>query len=257
MNKMQKLVVLIPCHNEEHGLRHVLSDIPRKQLLLNGVSTHIIVINNRSTDGTAKVAHEFKVELINEPKKGKGNAMKRAFAEVPTDADYVVMMDGDNTYKTNELFRMIEPLMSGFCDVVVGSRLGGKLKRKSLPTKNRIANWVYTFFVRNFYVANVTDVLSGYFAFKREVVEELRNHIESDGFAIEMEMITKMIRLGYSMYSVPITYDRRIGKSKLDPVTDGWKIFHMLFKNLMWMPRVPKALEKRSLRGSNNPDLSV
>jgi hypothetical protein len=78
--------------------------------------------------------------------------------------------------------------------------------------------------------------LSGYFAFKRHVVDELQHHIRSEGFAIEMEMITKMVRLGYSLYSVPITYDRRMGHSKLDPVRDGWKILHMLIKNFNWIP---------------------
>lgn len=251
--KRKKLVILIPCHNEEHGLKHVLSQIPRKQLQSNGISPHVIVINNHSTDGTARVAKSFKVPVVYEHKKGKGIAMRRAFSILPEDCDYVIMMDGDNTYKSAEMLRMVEPLMNDFCDVVVGSRLGGRLKSKSLSKKNRIANWMYTFIVRNFYFANVTDVLSGYFAFKREVVDELRNHIESDGFAIEMEMITKMVKMGYSIFSVPITYDIRMGISKLDPARDGAKILWMLVKNLMWKPT---KKEQISLFASKNSDLS-
>jgi len=85
-------------------------------------------------------------------------------------------------------------------------------------------------------LANITDTCTGYFAWKKKIVDELAPHIKSNGFSIEVEMITKMAKLGYKMYSVPITYDRREGHTKLSPIIDGTKIAWMLFKNLTWKP---------------------
>ena len=85
-------------------------------------------------------------------------------------------------------------------------------------------------------MVNTTDICTGYFAWKKEVVDELSPHIKSKGFAIEAEMITKMAKLGFKIYSVPITYDKREGNSKLSPYHDGIKITWMLLKNTIWSP---------------------
>ena len=69
-----------------------------------------------------------------------------------------------------------------------------------------------------------------------DLIDDLTPHLKSSGFAIEVEMITKMARLGYKIYSVPITYDKRKGHSKLSPIIDGLKIIWMMFKNMTWKP---------------------
>ena len=112
------------------------------------------------------------------------------------DTDYVVMLDGDNTYQPKEVLRLIELLHSGFYDVALGSRMGGRISEGSMAGFNQAGNWIFSHLVRYFYRVNVTDVLTGYFAWKREVVERLRPHLVSKGFAIEMEMITKMGTVG-------------------------------------------------------------
>lgn len=233
---MKKISILIPCYNEQLGISKVIRDIPRKLLRKFGFEVEVIVINNNSTDLTEEIVANYRVKRIQEMRKGKGFAMKAGFEAVSPDTDYVVMIDGDHTYKPKELFRLVEPLVNNFCDCVVGSRIGGKMKRGSFQFKNRVANWFFTFLVRLLYIANVTDVLSGYFAWKKSCLDELKKHITSEGFAIEMEMITKMEKLGYQVYSVPITYDRRTGTSKLNPFADGIHILVMLFKNLFWSP---------------------
>lgn len=233
---MKKLTILIPCHNEEKGIAKVISTIPVDLLRRLNISTEIIVIDNNSTDKTVQKARNSKAVVISEEKKGKGNAILTGFNSVASDTNYVVMLDGDNTYKSTEILRMIEPLMNNFCDVVVGSRLSGKMKKNSLRFQNRLANWFYTFMVRQFYQANVTDVLSGYFAWNKEVIDKLIPHLESEGFEIEMEMITKITRLGFEMFSVPITYDERLGDSKIEAIKDGIKILNMFAKNLYWSP---------------------
>lgn len=241
MKKFEKITILIPCHNEEKGIGSVIDGVPLRLLRKIGFTTEVIVINNNSTDRTAQIAEKRKAKVIIEENKGKGNAIKRGFYSISPDTRYVVMLDGDNTYKTKEILRLIEPLMSNFCDVVIGSRLGGKMKKNSLKLQNRIANWGYTFLVRQFYRTNITDVLSGYFAWKREVVDELKYHLDSEGFEIEMEMITKMEKLGFEVYSVPITYDERAGQTKIEALKDGIKILSMFFKNLTWSPNSKTA----------------
>lgn len=234
---MKHLTILIPCHNEAKGLPHVIQSIPKHQLVALGIETDIIVVDNGSTDETAQVASGLGVMVVSETRIGKGWAMRKGFGAVSPKSDYVVMLDGDNTYKGNEIVRMVEPLVNDFCDVVVGSRLSGKLSKNSLARKNRIANWFFTFLVRSIYLANITDVLSGYFAWNREAMESVRPHISTDGFAIEMEIVTKLVKMGYSVYSVPITYDERMGRSKLRAVRDGAEIMAVLLRNLTWSPK--------------------
>jgi len=237
MNNLQKITILIPCYNEERGVGKVIDAIPFVYLKKMGYSTEVIVIDNNSSDKTAEVAKTKNAFVVHEPNKGKGNAIKAGFAAINDDTSFIVMLDGDNTYKAHEIPRLIEPLMNNFCDVVVGSRLSGKIRKNSLKLQNRIANWGYTFLVRHFYGANTTDVLSGFFAWKREVITKLRPHLESEGFEIEMEMIIKMTKLRFDLFSVPITYDERVGQTKIDSITDGIKVLHMFFKNLNWRPR--------------------
>lgn len=234
---MKKIAIIIPCHNEEKTIGKVIDAIPRTRLAHLGYETEIIVVDNESTDKTYHIAQKRDVTMLSEPFIGKGRAMLRAFNHLQNDVDYVVMLDGDNTYKAHEIPRLIEPLESGFCDVIVGSRLGGKINKHSLKFSNRIVNWSYAFLVRVLYQANITDVLSGFFAWKRDVIHVLKPHLESDGFSIEMEMITKIVKLGFSIYSVPITYDRREGESKIERIKDGIKITYMLLKNLSWKPK--------------------
>lgn len=179
--------------------------------------------------------------VLFEPKKGKGNAIRAGFSFISRDTHYVVMLDGDDTYKPKEIPRLIEPLDSGFCDVVVGSRLMGKVNDGAFKFTNRVVNWCYAFMVRQFYKANITDVLSGFFAWKREVLDELKGSLNSDGFAIEMEMITKMVKMGHEIYSVPITYDVREGESKISSIRDGLLISKMFLKNIFWKPYISRS----------------
>jgi dolichol-phosphate hexosyltransferase len=235
--KKEKITILIPCHNEEQGIAKVMDNIPYHTLGKHGFECKVIVIDNNSSDRTAEIAARKGARVIFEHAKGKGNAMRKGFACIDSDTAYVVMLDGDNTYDAREMLRLIEPITNDFCDVVIGSRLGGKVTKNAFRMQNRLANWMYTFLVRRFYRANITDVLSGYFAWRRDVVVGMRDHLKSDGFSIEMEMISKLVKLGYSIYSVPITYNVREGESKIESIKDGLKILSTFSRNLFWSPR--------------------
>ncbi len=234
---MKKVIALIPCYNEEEGIADVIKGFPRGQLIAHGYSLEIVVIDNNSTDNTAAVARAAGAHVIFEPKQGKGNAIRAGFYYVPGDTDYVVMLDGDYTYRPQEIVRLLEPISSGFCNVVIGSRLGGRITNGSMTALNRFGNWIFSHLVRYSYRVNVTDVLTGYFAWDKNAISLLRPHLKSNGFAIEMEMITKMARLGEQIYSVPISYKSRAGNSSLRPVRDGLRILLMYFGNLRWMPK--------------------
>ncbi|MDO8741963.1 MAG: glycosyltransferase [bacterium] len=238
--KRKKITVLIPCYNEAGGIGAVIKSFPREQIEKRGFDLDIRVINNNSNDGTADIAHQLGVTVINESKKGKGNAIRAGFYSIGEDTDYVVMLDGDNTYRPEEILRMVEPLHSDFCTVVIGSRLGGRIVDGSMTVFNRAGNWAFSHLVRYFYRVNVTDVLTGYYAWKRDSLIRLRPCLMSTNFSIEMEMVTKMARLGEEICCVPITYDSREGASHLNPITDGLRILWMFTKNLLWEPAVAR-----------------
>jgi glycosyltransferase involved in cell wall biosynthesis len=231
-----KVAILIPCLNEEKAIARVIRAIPNEILLQMNYEAEVLVIDNNSNDNTARIAHECGASVIIEKRRGKGYALKRGFASLPKDTEYVIVIDGDDTYKPSEIPRLLEPLRSNFCDVISGSRLSGKQIRDSLSFSHRVVNWGLSFIVRQFYQANITDVLTGFFALKRNVVDDILPYLRSNDFTIEMELTSKLSKLGYTIFSMPITYDRRIGKSKIHEYKDGSKIVMMLLAGIMWRP---------------------
>ena len=250
---MKKITVIIPCYNESESIGRVVESFPTKELKHNNFKLEILVVDNASTDNTAELAKIAGARVIIEPSKGKGNAMRLGFANVSLDTDYVAMIDGDDTYSAQELFRLIEPLHNDFGDVIMGSRLTGKMHEGAMKTFNRGGNWIYTHMVRYVYRVNVTDVLTGYYAWKKNVIDELYPNLTSPGFAIEMEMVTKMSKMGCEIYSVPISYHPRIGQTNLRPIRDGFRILRTLGTSLLWKPINPSAdqLSTKEYNGIN------
>ncbi len=234
--KMYEVAVIIPCYNEAKGIADVIKKMPYKRAKRNHWNLHVYVIDNNSSDNTSEVARQAGATVIHEPKKGKGNALRTGFASLPETTDFVVMLDGDDTYDSGEVLRMIEPLYNEFCSVVIGSRMGGKRTADSMSFTSFVGNWFFTNIVRVTHKVPVTDVLTGYFAWTKQALDELRPHLRSDGFAIEMEMITKMARMKYDIYSVPISYTPRAGESNLNPISDGARILRMFASTLQWRP---------------------
>jgi len=232
----KKLAILIPCYNEASAIGALVANIPRVKLWDLGVATQVFIVDNNSTDDTVPGAVAAGATILREKKQGKGNAVRTGFLALPTDIDFVAMLDGDGTYDPGELPRMIEPLLSDFSDVVVGSRLGGRIEKGSMGVINLLGNWVFTFMVRLVYHVNVTDVLTGYFAWKKSVVDSLAPGLSSPGFTLEMEMVTKMARLKCDIASVPVSYNPRKGTSALHPVRDGFQILGRYLKSLTWHP---------------------
>ena len=100
---MKKISLMIPCYNEEEGLKRLLNNLPYEKLNRLGYQLEILVVDNNSKDKTAEVARSFGVRVIFEPKPGKGNAIRAGFRNISVDTDFVVMLDGDDTYKPHEI----------------------------------------------------------------------------------------------------------------------------------------------------------
>lgn len=240
----KKITLMVPCYNEEASIGELIDNIPVEKLNKAGFKIEVLVIDNNCTDKTAEIARKKGARVISETNQGKGNAIKTGFNNIPKDVDYIVMLDGDNTYKPAEILRLIEPLDNNFADVVVGSRLEGHMATHAMSKSHRLANWLFTFLTRFLYNANVTDTCTGYFAWTKHAIDVLNmnGNIQSKGFAIEAEMISKMARLKLRVFSVPITYAPRPpttnSKSKLSPFKDALKIIWMLLKNKRWKPKI-------------------
>jgi glycosyltransferase involved in cell wall biosynthesis len=264
---MKKVTVLIPCYNEADAIQTVIKKIPKRKLAHSGFEIDVLVIDNNSSDNTAELATKAGARVVFEGKQGKGNGILTGFYNIAADADYIIMLDGDDTYKPEEMLRLLEPLASGFASVIIGSRMHGRMKTGSMKRFNHFGNRLYSRLVRMGYQVMVSDTLTGYVAWNREAVEKLRPHLKSAGFTIEMEMVTKLARMGYEIYSVPVSYDSRLGSSSLSPIRDGAKILGTYSRHLRWQPdgkdsqrfklKLKRPSERRSLNETNENSLSI
>ena len=247
---MSKITVLIPCYNEAEAIADVVRKVPVDDLETFGYSVEVLVVDNNSTDNTAEIARKAGARVVHEGKQGKGNAIRKGFYSLSDDTAFVVMLDGDDTYRMDEILRLVEPIRSGFAQAILGSRIMGDISVGSMRGFNRFGNVMYSWLVRTVYRVPVTDVLTGYYAWSIDAVKELRPHLTSTNFAIEMEMTTKMARLHHRIYSVPISYDTRQGDSSLHPIRDGWRILRMFMRNLAWDPSPQPSTISRELNAA-------
>ena len=199
-----KLVFIIPCKNEELGIKEVLKKIPKK--------SKVIVVDNNSSDNTAIVSKKLGATVLFEKKQGKGFAFQKAINYVnKIDFDFAVLIDGDNTYDPREITNFL--IKMNCFDVVVGNRLTSKLKPSELNLFYLLGNRFLTLLANVLYSQKTKDLCSGYWCFKKEALKKIE--IKANGFDLEANLFSecckKKIKLGF----VPITYGKRIGKEKL------------------------------------------
>jgi glycosyltransferase involved in cell wall biosynthesis len=225
----------VPAYNEEKSLAQVIE----KLAVLPGLK-EIILVDDCSTDGTLRVAEALKLKcptlqvLQHQRNGGKTAALKTGFAAAT--GDIVLVQDADLEYDPVEIPALIEPILNGRADVVYGSRFLVRSASRVLYFYHYLANRGLTFLSNLFTNVNMTDVETGYKAFRREIIQNMV--ITSSGFGFEIEVTAKIAKLGCAIYEVPISYHgRTYAEGKKIGMKDGiqacWLIFwYNLFGSL-------------------------
>lgn len=218
------VALIVPCYNEETTIAKVLRDFKTAMPALE-----LYVFNNASTDRTAEIATAESARVINVPLKGKGNVVRRMFADV--DADIYVMVDGDATYHAPSLEAMVDKLIDEHLDMVVGCRktppaVAGAAYRLG----HQWGNYALTESVMRIFGGQFTDMLSGYRVFSRRYVKSIP--ALSRGFEIETELTVHALELRMPYGEVDTPYGARPegSESKLSTYKDGLKIATMILR---------------------------
>lgn len=221
MNEHQRIAVIIPCYNEAIAIASVIEDF--KQVLPNST---IYVFDNNSTDHTVDIANNAGALVRSVPLQGKGNVIRRMFADV--EADIYVMVDGDNTYDVFEAPRLIQKLIDDGLDMVIGIRVTEESKAYRLG--HRFGNVLLTRCVGFIFGSTFTDMLSGYRIFSRRFVKSFPS--QSSGFEIETELAVHALQLRMPVAEMATKYGARSAGSlsKLNTYRDGFRILLTIFK---------------------------
>lgn len=229
-NVKPKIVVVIPTLNEVESVGRVLDEI-FDTLTLNGWDFRVLVVDGRSIDGTDKVAREKGAVVIYQRNSGYGDALKTGFiyAKEKLDADVLVMMDADFTYDAKDIPKLIQPIVDGEADLVVGNRFKG-MQKGSMGLINKVGNKILSWIARKTLKIDVHDTQCGIRAFKAELLNNMDLTCEGMPFATEMLAEAKLA--GAKIIEKPVNYRPRIGKAKLNPIKDGLMIFGTILRLL-------------------------
>lgn len=210
-----RIAVLLPCYNEEGAIAKTVADF-RAAL----PDAAIYVYDNNSKDRTAEVAAAAGAIVRRETAQGKGNVVRRMFADV--EADIYVMADGDDTYDATAAPAMVEKLVAENLDMVAGKRI--ETADAAYRRGHRFGNWLLTSLVRWFFDAPIDDMLTGYRVMSRRFVKTVP--FTATGFGIETELTVHIARMKTPVAEVATPYKERPEgtASKLRTYRDGWRI---------------------------------
>lgn len=214
--------VVMPCLNEEKGIR-ICIEKAKLGIAETGYSGEIIVSDNGSTDNSVQIAYVAGARVVQQPKKGYGNAYLKGLEEAS--GKYIVIGDSDTTYDFGEIPRFIKHLEEGY-DFVNGSRLRGEIKPGAMPWLHRyIGVPLLSGFLNLLFSTSVSDAHCGLRAFTSRAYEKM--DLKSTGMEFASEMIISAGRNHLKIKEVPITYYPREGASKLNTFRDGWR--HLVY----------------------------
>jgi glycosyltransferase involved in cell wall biosynthesis len=211
-----RIAVLIPCLNEEITVAKVVRDF-RAAL----PSADIFVFDNGSTDRSVEVARGAGAVVIAEKRLGKGFVVQSMLRKI--EADYYIIVDGDDTYAATGAEKLLAPLIAEEADMVVGSRLS-TYSQGSFRSLHVFGNRVLTGIVNRIFATRITDMMSGYRALTREVAKSVP--ILSAGFEVETELTLRVLDRGFVIRETPLPYrERPAGStSKLRTFSDGFRV---------------------------------
>ena len=216
MEKNKKIAILLPCYNESKTIVKVITDF-RNEL----PDATIYVFDNNSSDGSDELAKKAKAILIKEKRQGKGFVVASMLKKV--NADYYILADSDDTYPAEYCHALLKPLFEERADMVVGQRLS-QYEKKAFPSMHFLGNKLICWIINSIFHSHLTDPLSGYRAFTKEVAIQLP--VVASGFDIETELTLQMLYKHFIIQEITIPYRARPEEShsKLNTFKDGWKI---------------------------------
>ena len=225
---MPSTVLIIPAFNEEKSIGKVLAAVP-------DMVEEIVVVDNDSTDGTAREARKYGATVLHEPNRGYGYACLRGinyFREKSKKPDIIVFMDGDYSDYPEELPQVVAPILESRMDLVIGARDRALREPGSMTPQQVFGNWLATRQMRLLFRAKFTD-LGPFGAIRFEALESMGMEDKTYGWTVEMQL--KALRQKMAYTEVPVRYRKRIGVSKVSgtikgSIFAGIKILGWIFK---------------------------
>ncbi|MFA6530237.1 MAG: glycosyltransferase family 2 protein, partial [Candidatus Micrarchaeia archaeon] len=214
------VAILLPSYNEEKGIGKCIDQI--NELIANGgnerANWNVIVVDSCSTDGTIEISKKKGAGIIQLPIRGKGIAMKEAFTKLNT--DFVIMTDADATYPIAKIPEIVERLSGGNgrdgCDVVIGSRMRGKIAVGAMTPMNKFGNQALSLFASVVYLKRITDVCSGMWGYNKKAYKMLSERISAPHLELECDMFAECAKRGMRICEIAIDYSPREGETKLN-----------------------------------------
>lgn len=232
--RMPRIAVVLPAYNEEKTIADTVS-----AFALALPEATIYVVNNNSRDRTRELALSAieriggRGMVIDEPRQGKGNALRRAFHEI--EADVYLLADADLTYPAERARDLIAPILDGRADMVVGDRhSGGHYARENSRSFHRFGNRLVQWLVNTLFSASFVDIMSGYRAFSRAFVKTYPILVE--GFQVETDMTLHALFRRFRVLELSVEYkDRPAGsESKLHTLADGARVLFAITQILRY-----------------------
>lgn len=224
-----QLSIVIPAYNEERGIADILERILAQLPSLREVGAHaveIIVVDDGSRDRTSAEVERFPdVRLLRHPTNyGYGAALKTGFGAAR--GEWLAFLDADGTYPPESFADLYKQANDGEVDIVIGSRMLGR--DSEMPLVRRIGNTIFAGLLSIVAARRISDSASGMRVFRRSVLEEI--YPLPDGLDFTPAMSTRAIHEGLTMLEAPISYQERVGASKLNPFSDGLRFL----RSILW-----------------------
>ncbi|MEQ1834499.1 MAG: glycosyltransferase family 2 protein [Candidatus Eisenbacteria bacterium] len=218
MRQNLKISLVIPCYNEEDGVREVIGRCPKD-------IDEIVVVDNNCTDRTAEVARSLGAVVVHEKTPGYGAAYKAGMKAAT--GDLIVTLDGDGTYPPESIPALVDTLVTRRWDFLSGCRFP-LADPKAMGLTNQFGNWVLTVTAMVLFFKPIRDSQSGMWVFKRALLDKMR--VTSDGMPFSQEIKLEAILKGFRFGEEHIEYGARIGEVKLQKWRDGWLNLSFLFQ---------------------------
>lgn len=204
------ITVIIPALDEERAIGGVLASIPQWV-------DEVIVVDNGSTDRTATIAGETGATVVAEPRRGYGAACLRGIAASRA-GTLVVFMDADASDDPDDMATLVDPIIDGHAQLVIGSRTRGNAEHGALTPQARFGNWLACALMRLRWRSRFTD-LGPFRAIRRDDLDRLGMTDRTYGWTVEMQI--RALKTGFSCVEVPVSYRRRVGRSKISGTVRG------------------------------------